>query len=83
MIGKKLKEARRLLEYASGVEKFNPIIIRLNSNYLVSILIRNKRYSYVVDMEHIKLDITDRNMRFAKFVADSILNSRKRIFERG
>lgn len=78
MIGKKLEEARRLVKYASTVDKFNPIIIKLNSNYLVSILIRNNRYSYIVDMSHVKLDIDERNMKFAKFVADSILNSRKR-----
>lgn len=75
MTGKKLAEARRLRDYAnaSGMG-LNATITPVSETWLVSILIKGRRYSYVINTAKLDGSEEHRNKQFAKFIVDSMLN---------
>ena len=83
MTGKKLEEARRLRDYAntSGMG-LNATITPVSETWLVSILIKGKRYSYVINTAKLEGSEEHRNKQFAKFIVNSMLNSAYRFRKR-
>ena len=76
MIGKKLAEARRLRDYAnSSGMGLNASIAPVSETWLVSILIKGRRYSYVINTAQLDGSEEYRNLQFAKFVVYAMMNS--------
>ena len=83
MTGKKLAEARRLRDYAnaSGMG-LNATITPVSETWLVSIVIKGRRYSYVINKSKLDGSEEHRNLQFAKFVVYSMMDSAYRFRKR-
>ena len=74
MDGKKLKEARRLCAYANESFIGTSKPTKVSNQYLVSVYIKDKVYSYPVDLSNINESEEKRNQDFAKFICNCIIH---------
>lgn len=72
MIGKKRKEAIRLARQYKKDCHDKATIRKLNFNYLITIQIKGKPFSYIIGLEETQGTIEERNLKFARFLVNSI-----------
>lgn len=79
MVGKKLNEARRLAKlYNQTFKDSVAYVTKLSNEYLVTIAINGKKFSYSVNLNSLENDEDKRNKEFAKFIVDSVMNYSRR-----
>ena len=79
MVGKKLNEARRLAKLYNQTFKGSfASVTKLSNEYLVTITINRKKFSYSVNLNSLENDEDKRNKEFAKFIVDSVMNYNRR-----
>ena len=79
MVGKKLNEARRLAKLYNQTFKGScAIVTSISNEYIITVTIKNKKFSYPINLSSLSNSEEDRNKNFAKFIVDSIYNYNRR-----